>query len=95
VASRGSEKKEQESDSETHFPNDDCSAENWQVAAPADLVQRDITDCSSRSYETSRTIFVAIPGASRYNEIAFDFRVPSQYMHLRLTQRVTCLQKNP
>jgi hypothetical protein len=28
-----------------------------------------------------------------YNLAAFDFRVPSQYKHLRLTQRVTCLQK--
>ena len=28
-----------------------------------------------------------------YNLIAFDFRVPSQYKHLRSTQRVTCLQK--
>jgi hypothetical protein len=30
-----------------------------------------------------------------YNVNAFDLRVPSQYKHLRLTQRVTCLQKNP
>jgi hypothetical protein len=30
-----------------------------------------------------------------YNLGAFDFRVPSQYKHLRLTQRVTFLQENP
>jgi hypothetical protein len=29
-----------------------------------------------------------------YNLSAFDFRVPSQYEHLRLTQRVTCLPKD-
>ena len=28
-----------------------------------------------------------------YNLGAFDLRVSSQYKHLRLTQRVTCLQK--
>jgi CspA family cold shock protein len=28
-----------------------------------------------------------------YNLSAFDLRVSSQYKHLRLTQRVTCLQK--
>jgi len=30
-----------------------------------------------------------------YNLIAFDFSVPSQYKHLRSTQRVTFLQENP
>jgi hypothetical protein len=28
-------------------------------------------------------------------ELRLTLRVPSQYKHLRLTQRVTCLQKNP
>jgi len=39
------------------------------------------------------TNYVAISGHFLYNLIAFDLRVSSQYKHLRLTQRVTCLQK--
>src|SRR5260221_5334001 len=33
-------------------------------------------------------------GQFLYNLTAFDFRVPSQYKHLRSTQRVTFLQKD-
>jgi hypothetical protein len=34
-------------------------------------------------------------GSSFTIKLRLIFRVPSQYKHLRLTQRVTCLLKNP
>jgi hypothetical protein len=52
-----------------------------------------ISSLDADIYHPSQMNFVAFLRQFAYNEPAFDFRVPSQYMHLRLTQRVTCLQK--
>ena len=56
-------------------------------------LMRSVTNTKSGTYAAPFTNLVAFLRHFTYNYAAFDFRVPSQYMNLRLTQRVTCLQK--